>query len=574
MLARFQNINATKFSLNGIEFHKVFMAFKVNADYIRVINVYDSRFQLLGTTKFDQVEVNGNTYASAAELISNLSDVVFSKSALTQAETEQIEQNRQDIITLQQNSSGPGHNHDDRYYTESEINALELKLKKLDFKSHALDGELLKLYDGNTPANLIDTIDLGFFASQGTQLSTDAQNRIVLSNDSGEILSVLNLGYETRIKSIEDKFDPQSGEVLSQYLPAYVDDVIDGQLIDSITFNATDGNPVTPEGGKIYVDTTNNKNYRWSGSVFTQTNEGVVLGETAQTAYRGDRGKQAYEHSQTLGNPHNTTADQIPETTTRKWVSPTEKNIWNSKANDSEVVKTIETADGQILQMDANGKVILPDFSTQAGAEVHTEVTYTWNTGDSQIFTVADSAKTTDVYVNGDRLIKGVGEEWNVNTATGVEILVPLADGDKLAIVSSATAVQSGGLTPQQEQDIADSKEDVISYALSSPSADLTAGDTDSFIAPYNFTLNNYFAGVVEAPTGSALVIGLKKNGTSVTSSNAIIDSGETTSLTGTAPTITTNTFFKGDLITPVISQVGSLTTGKSLKIYLEITKS
>jgi hypothetical protein len=38
---------------------------------------------------------------------------------------------------------------------------------------------------------------------------------------------------------------------------------------------------------------------------------GVALGETASTAYRGDRGKQAYDHSQATGNPHSTTAAQV-----------------------------------------------------------------------------------------------------------------------------------------------------------------------------------------------------------------------------------------------------------------------
>lgn len=38
----------------------------------------------------------------------------------------------------------------------------------------------------------------------------------------------------------------------------------------------------------------------------------VALGETSSTAYRGDRGKTAYDHSQTTGaNPHNTTAAQV-----------------------------------------------------------------------------------------------------------------------------------------------------------------------------------------------------------------------------------------------------------------------
>lgn len=35
--------------------------------------------------------------------------------------------------------------------------------------------------------------------------------------------------------------------------------------------------------------------------------DGLALGETATTAYRGDRGKTAYDHSQVTGNPHGTT---------------------------------------------------------------------------------------------------------------------------------------------------------------------------------------------------------------------------------------------------------------------------
>ena len=37
----------------------------------------------------------------------------------------------------------------------------------------------------------------------------------------------------------------------------------------------------------------------------------LELGETASTAYRGDRGKIAYDHSQTTGNPHGTTATDV-----------------------------------------------------------------------------------------------------------------------------------------------------------------------------------------------------------------------------------------------------------------------
>lgn len=38
----------------------------------------------------------------------------------------------------------------------------------------------------------------------------------------------------------------------------------------------------------------------------------LALGETSSTAYRGDRGKVAYNHSQAAGNPHNTQIFEIP----------------------------------------------------------------------------------------------------------------------------------------------------------------------------------------------------------------------------------------------------------------------
>lgn len=85
-------------------------------------------------------------------------------------------------------------------------------------------------------------------------------------------------------------YDSTTGKIVAAVLPSYVDDVIDGTLA---TF------PATGEAGKIYVDTTTNKTYRWSGSVYVEVGSGgVALGETSATAYRGDRGKIAYDHSQ------------------------------------------------------------------------------------------------------------------------------------------------------------------------------------------------------------------------------------------------------------------------------------
>ncbi|WP_109441888.1 hypothetical protein [Acinetobacter haemolyticus] len=110
------------------------------------------------------------------------------------------------------------------------------------------------------------------------------------------------------------KADLVDGVIPAAQLPSFVDDVLNGTYIDDETFNDENDDPYTPESGKIYVDTTTNKTYRWSGSIYVEIGGGgVALGETSSTAYRGDRGKEAYDHSLSQGNPHNTTTSEITE---------------------------------------------------------------------------------------------------------------------------------------------------------------------------------------------------------------------------------------------------------------------
>lgn len=91
-----------------------------------------------------------------------------------------------------------------------------------------------------------------------------------------------------------------NGKVPSAQLPSYVDDVIEGY------YNTADGKfyeedtyttEITPETGKIYVDLSTDTTWRWGGSSYTQISESLALGETSTTAYRGDRGKEAYDHA-------------------------------------------------------------------------------------------------------------------------------------------------------------------------------------------------------------------------------------------------------------------------------------
>jgi len=91
------------------------------------------------------------------------------------------------------------------------------------------------------------------------------------------------------------------GHVPSSQLPSYVDDVLEYPTV--LDF------PIPGESGKIYLAIDTNMFYRWGGTVYGPTNPSLALGETSETAYRGDRGKIAYDHSQTVtGNPHHVTA--------------------------------------------------------------------------------------------------------------------------------------------------------------------------------------------------------------------------------------------------------------------------
>lgn len=104
--------------------------------------------------------------------------------------------------------------------------------------------------------------------------------------------------------ALDAKADLVGGVVPAAQLPSYVDDVLE--------YSALANFPETGETGKIYVATNTNLAYRWSGSAYVAISSSIALGETESTAYRGDRGKIAYDHSQiTSGNPHTVTKSDV-----------------------------------------------------------------------------------------------------------------------------------------------------------------------------------------------------------------------------------------------------------------------
>ena len=163
-----------------------------------------------------------------------------------------------------------------------------------------------------------------------------------------------------------------SGKVLSSQLPSYVDDVLE--------YSAKSNFPSTGESGKIYVDTATNLTYRWSGSTYVEISQSLALGETSSTAYRGDRGKIAYDHSQTTHAPTNaevnqnafsnvkvgsTTISADSKTDTLELVAGTNVTLTPDATNDKVTITTNDTKN-TAGSTDTSSKIFLIGATSQA----------------------------------------------------------------------------------------------------------------------------------------------------------------------------------------------------------------
>lgn len=124
---------------------------------------------------------------------------------------------------------------------------------------------------------------------------------VTLTADDVDAIPIDQKGANNGVAELDE-----TGKVPAAQLPSYVDDVIEGYYSGGKFYKeAAHTTEITGEAGKIFVDLTTNKTYRWGGTAFAEISASLALGETSTTAYRGDRGKIAYDHSQTAHAPSN-----------------------------------------------------------------------------------------------------------------------------------------------------------------------------------------------------------------------------------------------------------------------------
>ena len=138
--------------------------------------------------------------------------------------------------------------------------------------------------DGTTSVEIRDGKD-GEASIDDTAGAGDTDKIWSASKTVSELNTKLNVSQKGSANGVAEL--DENGLIPSAQLPSYVDDILE--------FEDTEHFPETGESGKIYVALDTNLTYRWGGSAYVFVGSSLALGETSSTAYRGDRGKAAYE---------------------------------------------------------------------------------------------------------------------------------------------------------------------------------------------------------------------------------------------------------------------------------------
>ena len=162
------------------------------------------------------------------------------------------------------------------FYSNSFVSALGLNTG--GGSGGGMDEDLLWsiLGDGDNPDKQIATSHLTKALSS---YSTTSQMSTAINNAVKDYIPLSQKGRAGGVVPLDS-----DGLISSMYLPSYVDDVL-----EYATFSAL---PAIGESGKIYVTLDTNLTYRWSGTTYIEISKSLALGETADTAYAGDKGKE------------------------------------------------------------------------------------------------------------------------------------------------------------------------------------------------------------------------------------------------------------------------------------------
>lgn len=184
------------------------------------------------------------------------------------------------------------------------------------------------------------------FDEELNKYQSEINTQLGISDDSlhKELTNFKNTkGKANGLASLDD-----SGKVPSTQLPSYVDDVLEFTQLDQL--------PNPGESGKIYVVTSTNLQYRWSGSDYVEISKSLALGETSSTAYPGDKGKATKDVVNSLSD--NLVNDVLVSQSDKNSVSLTIKSITKNPVKKN---KELLLVDGEPILLTDNTPILLAD---------------------------------------------------------------------------------------------------------------------------------------------------------------------------------------------------------------------
>ena len=209
-----------------------------------------------------------------------------------------------------------------------------------------------------------------------TSSTNPVQNKVITTTLNGKV-DTTSVGSASGIAELD-----ANGKVPASQLPSYVDDVVegyykeaDGKFYEEDTYETE----ITGEAGKIYISVDTSIQYRWTGSAFSALGGALVLGETSTTAYRGDRGKEAYDHANESGRAINYNRGFYKFGTTAQGHV---KSIQSVSQSDITALGIATDALASISEkglMSANDKMKLDSVDNNANANVQVD----WNEANS-----------------------------------------------------------------------------------------------------------------------------------------------------------------------------------------------
>lgn len=249
-----------------------------------------------------------------------------------------------------------------------------------------------------------------------------------------------------------------TGVVPASQLPSYVDDVIEGTYSAELNEFMVNDHAITGESGKIYVDTTTKKTYRYAGSSagYVEISESIVTNDGSPTAYGTQSGEALAARVTSIEGSQVTGVKGNSETTYRKGeVNITPANIGLGNLTNNKQVKGLAsgTTSGHIVTWGTDGYTVADSGFTIAtsvpSGAVFTDTTYDLEASKSSTngnvkIGLSGSDSTSDQVT-----VKGTGLIQVTSDANGVVSIATTATSNTGTVtkVSTGAGLTGGDVT-------------------------------------------------------------------------------------------------------------------------------